>query len=359
MKALVLSGGSGTRLRPFSHSMPKQLIPVAGEPVLAHALGAVARLGVTDVGVVIGGWEREIAEAIGDGSRFGVRVTYLRQERPDGLASCVALARPFLGDDDFVVYLGDNVLPDGIDGLAAEFRARRPAAHIAVQKVEDPRAFGIAELASDGSVVRLVEKPEPPCGDLAVIGVYFFTAAVHAAVAAIRPSARGELEITDALQWLLDQGARVTASEYAGYWKDTGRPEDVLACNRRLLGDLCREVRGDVDAASTLSGPVLVEPGARVVRSRIDGPAIIGAGAVVKDSHVGPHTSVGRDCLLNAAGVADSVLLDGATIAAVPDLRGCIVGRSATVTGGARRVHHRLMVGDHASVELPGVELPG
>ncbi|MGV9779111.1 glucose-1-phosphate thymidylyltransferase [Streptosporangium sp. NPDC003464] len=353
MKALVLAGGSGTRLRPFSYSMPKQLIPVANRPVLEHVLRNIRDLGVTEIGVIVGDWAAEIAEAVGDGSRFGARITYLQQHRPLGLAHCVTTARDYLGDDDFVMYLGDNVLPDGVVSIAEEFRTRRPAAQIVVRKVSDPRAFGVAELAADGTVQRLVEKPQQPRSDLALIGVYFFTAAVHQAVAAIRPSARGELEITDAIQWLVTQGAEVKASEYDGYWKDTGNIEDLLECNSRLLGGLDAGIAGEVDAASRVDGGVVIEPGARVVRSRIEGPVIIGANTLIEDSHIGPNTSIGRDCVLRAARLADSIVLDSASISEVTGLRGSLIGRFATVgPGGRGQDSHRLVVGDHGRIEI-------
>lgn len=352
MKALVLSGGAGTRLRPFSYSMPKQLIPIANKPVLEHVLENIRELGVVDIGIVVGDRAQEIVQVLGDGSRLGVRLTYIPQDRPLGLAHCVQIARPFLGDDDFVMYLGDNVLPDGVVDIAEEFRAARPAAHVVVHKVRDPRAFGVAELNPDGSVVRLVEKPARPRSDLALIGVYFFTPAIHPAIAAIRPSARGELEITDAVQWLVGRGELVKASEYGGYWKDAGSVEAVLACNRKLLDNMRRRIDGDVDAASVLTGPVVVEPGARVGRTRVEGPAIIGAGSVIEDSRIGPHTSIGRDCVLHGADVADSIALDGASIAHVSGLRGSLIGRSATVALAGDAVHHSVVIGDHTRVEV-------
>jgi glucose-1-phosphate thymidylyltransferase len=353
MKALVLSGGSGVRLRPFSYSMPKQLVPVAGRPILEHVLSNIRQVGVDDVGIVVGDSGPAIADVIGDGARFGLRVTYLSQDRPLGLAHCVRLARNFLGDEEFVMYLGDNVLPGGLRDIAADFRRRRPAAHVVVQKVTDPRAFGVAELDSTGRVRRVVEKPRRPRSDLALIGVYFFTAAIHRAVAAIRPSARGELEITDAIQWLVSHDLEVRASEYVGYWKDAGRLDDVLDCNRRLVGELRREVAGEVDAASRLTGPVVVRPGARVVRSRIDGPAIIGADTLVEDCVIGPGTAIGHGCVLRSTRLEDSIVLDGATIAGIPGLHGSIVGRSAVVTpGGGGGSYHRLFIGDDTRVEI-------
>ncbi|MFI9723681.1 glucose-1-phosphate thymidylyltransferase [Streptomyces sp. NPDC052396] len=349
MKALVLSGGSGTRLRPFSYSMPKQLIPIANKPVLEHVLENIRDLGVTEIGIIVGDRIHEIAPVLGDGSRFGVRITYIPQDKPRGLAHTVVLAREFLGDDDFVMYLGDNMLPEGVADIAAEFTAERPDAQVVVYKVPNPTAFGVAELGPDGEVLRLVEKPKEPKSDLALIGVYFFTPAIHQAVASIAPSARGELEITDAIQWLVTQGADVRAREYAGYWKDTGKVEDVLECNRHLLEDLTAEVAGEVDEASVLTGAVVVEAGARVVRSRIEGPVVIGAGTVVEDSHLGPHTAIGRDNVLRRAGLTYSITLDGAEVSDVRGLHGSLIGRQAVVGGSAQ---HRLVVGDHTRVEV-------
>lgn len=352
MKALVLSGGNGTRLRPFTHSMPKQLMPVANKPVLRRILDGIRAVGVTDIGIVVGHWQQQITEAIGDGSRSGCRITYLRQDHPRGLAHAVAVARDFLGDDDFVMHLGDTLLLDGIGDSAALFRDQRPAAHIVLHKVADPRAFGVAELGADGAVLRLAEKPEHPRSNLAMTGVYYFTPAVHTAVRAIVPGARGELEITDALQWLLDHGAQVTAGEYHGYWKDTGSIPDVLECNRKVLGGLRRHLAGDVDDASVLTGPVVIERGARVVRSTVEGPAVIASGCLVENSRIGPYTSLGRDCTLRQADLASSIVLDGAQVHHIRGLRDSLIGRWATVRPGTGDGHHRLVVGDHCLAEV-------
>ncbi|MGX1885247.1 glucose-1-phosphate thymidylyltransferase [Streptomyces sp. NPDC055287] len=351
MKALVLSGGMGLRLRPFSHSMPKQLIPLANKPVLVHVIEGLKSLGVTEIGVVVGDRPEKIAEVLGDGSALGVRLTYIPQEAPRGLAHCVAIARDFLGDDDFVMYLGDNVLTEGVADMAGEFRARRPAAQLVVHRVADPRAFGVAEVDESGRVLRLVEKPENPVSDLALVGVYFFTPAIHRAVAAVEASARGELEITDAIQWLVASGADVQARTYTGYWKDAGRIEDVLACNRELLDRLKPSVDGEVDAESELIGAVVVEAGARIVRSRITGPAVVGAGALIEGSRIGPHTSIGEDCLLRETELSDTIVLDRASVQGVGSIRGSVIGREASVTAGPDG-SHRLIVGDHARVEV-------
>ncbi|MFH8774808.1 MULTISPECIES: glucose-1-phosphate thymidylyltransferase [unclassified Streptomyces] len=349
MKALILSGGSGTRLRPFSHSMPKQLMPIANRPVLEHVLTRVVELGVTEIGIVVGNRGREIADALGDSSRFGARIAYIPQERPLGLAHCVSIARDFLRDDDFVMFLGDNMLSHGVSAIAEDFRVRRPATQLVVHKVADPRQFGVAEIEADGTVTRLVEKPAAPRSDLAVVGVYFFTPAIHEAVAAITPSARGELEITHAIQWLIDRGDAVYATEYSGHWSDTGRLEDVLDCNREVLDGLARRIAGEVDGESRLLGQVVVEAGARVYRSHIEGPAIIGARSTVSDSRIGPHTSIGRDCVIQGAGLGDSIALDGARVTGVTGVHGSVIGRDATVTcvAGAQQ---RLIVGDHSTV---------
>lgn len=351
MKALILAGGSGTRLRPFSYSMPKQLIPVANKPVLEYVVENLRDSGVTDIGIVVGESAAAIRESIGDGRRLGVRTTYLHQARPLGLAHCVRLARPYLGDDDFVMYLGDNMLPDGIAALTRRFRAERPDAQVVAQPVLDPRMFGVAEIDPGGRMLRVAEKPQRPRSDLALIGVYFFTAAVHQAVAAIPVGARGELEITDALQWMVDNGADVRVAEYHGYWKDTGRAEDVLACNRHVLDRLTSAVTGSVDADSVLTGPVVVEEGAEVVRSHLQGPIVVGAGSVVRDSRIGPYTSIGRSCQVQSADLADSIVLVGASISHVPGLRDSLIGRFATV-GTAANTGQRLVVGDHTHIEL-------
>lgn len=353
MKALVLSGGSGTRLRPITYALPKQLVPVAGRPVLEHVLEKVASLGVREAGVVVGERAEDIAAAVGDGARFGLRLTYLHQDRPLGLAHCVRLARSFLGEDDFVLYLGDIVVDGDLAPLAADFARRRPDAQVLVRRAEDPRAFGVVERDAAGRVVRLVEKPERPRSDLVATGVYFFTPAVHEAVAAVVPSARGELEITDALQWLVDRGRLVEAPLYEGFWKDTGRAEDVLACNRHMLARLRSRVCGVVDADSELVGEVVLEESAQVVRSRIVGPAVIGAGTVVEDSQVGPYTTFGRGCTVRASRLADSIVLDGASLLEVSGLYGSLIGRGSSVApGGSGEGRHRLVVGDHVRIEI-------
>ncbi|WP_282685764.1 MULTISPECIES: glucose-1-phosphate thymidylyltransferase [unclassified Streptomyces] len=347
MKSLILSGGMGTRLRPLPHAMPKQLIPLANKPVLFHGLEALREAGITETGIVVGGWHKEIRAAVGDGSRFGVRVTWIHQEAPFGLAHCVLIARDFLGDDDFALYLGDNLFGDGVAEAADRFRRTRPAAQVSVTPVDNPQEYGIVETGQDDRIRALHEKPSHACGHLAITGAYFFTPLVHEAVRAVEPSARGEHEITDALQWLVDQGHDIRAAHVGGWWKDTGRVDDLLDGNRLLLDAVETSVRGTIDTASTVMGPVVVAPGARVVRSHLRGPLVLGEGCLIEDSYVGPHTSVGAHCVVSDAGISGSILLEAATIRDVNGIHGSVIGRAARVGGvPAGTERHRIVVGD-------------
>ncbi|MFE5740838.1 glucose-1-phosphate thymidylyltransferase [Streptomyces celluloflavus] len=353
MKALVLAGGTGSRLRPITHTSAKQLVPVANKPVLFYGIESLVAAGITEIGIVTGDTAPEIEAAVGDGSRFGARVTYLPQDRPLGLAHAVLISRDWLGDDDFVMYLGDNFVVGGITELVDGFRARRPDAGILLTKVSDPSAFGVAELDAEGRVSRLTEKPPAPRSDLALVGVYLFTPAVHTAVRAIAPSARGELEITDALQWLVAQGYTVSPTVITGYWKDTGNVTDMLEVNRSVLETVEPVQHGTVDAASELVGRVRIEAGARVVRSRIVGPAVIGPGSVVTDSYVGPSTSVAGDCVITGSEVEFSIVLTGSRIEQAGRVEGSLIARDVHVTGAPRAPRaHRLVLGDHSRVQI-------
>ncbi|PZT75043.1 MULTISPECIES: glucose-1-phosphate thymidylyltransferase [unclassified Streptomyces] len=354
MKALVLSGGAGTRLRPITHTSAKQLVPVANKPVLFYGLEAIAEAGITEVGIIVGDTEEEIRAAVGDGSRFGIDVTYIRQAEPLGLAHAVLVAQRFLGDDDFVMYLGDNFIVGGIAGLVGEFRADRPDAQILLTQVPDPSSFGVAELDGDGRVVALEEKPEHPKSDLALVGVYLFTPAVHEAVRSIRPSWRGELEITHAIQWLIDRERDVRSTVIRGYWKDTGNVTDMLEVNRTVLESVepCTE-GAYVDGESEIIGRVLIEPGARVTRSRIVGPAVIGTGSVISDAYVGPFTSIGRHCRIEDSEIEYSIVLRGASIDGVRRVEASLIGHDVEVTPAPRSPSaHRLVLGDHSKVQI-------
>lgn len=353
MKALVLAGGSGSRLRPITHSFAKQLVPVANKPVLFYGLEAIRDARIREVGVVVGDTEQEIRDAVGDGSRFGLTVTYIRQDAPRGLAHAVLIARPFLGDDDFVMYLGDNFIVGGIGDLVEEFRRERSDARILLTKVADPSAFGVAELDENGRLAGLEEKPANPKSDLAVVGVYLFGAAVHEAVAELSPSARGEMEITDAIQMMIDRDRRITSTLVSGYWKDTGNVADMLEVNRLVLEGLTPRRAGAVDAGSALIGRVVVEDGARVTGSRIVGPAVIGPGAVVSDSYIGPFTSIDRDCTIAGSEIEYSIVLRGASVDGVGRIQSSLIGRESRVTPAARVPKaHRLVLGDHSEVQV-------
>ncbi|MFF0575065.1 glucose-1-phosphate thymidylyltransferase [Streptosporangium saharense] len=353
MKALVLAGGSGTRLRPITHTSAKQLVPVANKPVLFYGLEAIAAAGITEIGIVVGDTQAEIEAAVGDGSDLGLQVTYLRQQAPLGLAHAVLIAREYLGEDDFVMYLGDNFIVGGIGDVVGRFTSDRPDAQIMLTQVGDPRQFGVAELDADGRVVGLEEKPAEPKSDLALVGVYLFTPLIHRAVAELKPSWRGELEITDAIQWLIERGHRVESSVISGYWKDTGNVTDMLEVNRLVLESLETRLEGRVDDVSELIGRVVVEPGAVVERSRIVGPAIIGAGARIVDSYVGPFTSIAADCVVDGSEIEYSIVLPRSSISGVSRIEASLIGHDVEVTPAPNTPRaHRLVLGDHSKVQI-------
>jgi glucose-1-phosphate thymidylyltransferase len=353
MKALVLSGGAGTRLRPITHTSAKQLVPVANKPVLFYGLEAIRDAGVTDVGIIVGDTHAEIEAAVGDGSELGISVTYIRQTAPLGLAHCVLIAQEFLGEEDFVMYLGDNFIIGGITELVQEFRDGSYDAQILLTKVDNPSQFGVAELGPNGGVTTLVEKPKSPRSDLALVGVYMFRPVIHDAVRAIKPSQRGELEITDALQWLIDEGRDVRPHLVTGYWKDTGRLEDMLECNRKVLESLEPAVHGTVDAESVLTGRVVVEEGAVIERSTVRGPVIIGRDTVVRDTYVGPFTSIYFGCTLEDTEIEHSIVLEESTIRGVGRIEDSLIGKEVEVSpSSALPRAHRLMLGDHSRVSI-------
>jgi glucose-1-phosphate thymidylyltransferase len=353
MKALLLSGGSGTRLRPITHTSAKQLVPVANKPVLFYGLESIAEAGITEVGVIVGDTAEEIREAVGDGSEFGLDVTYIPQEAPLGLAHAVMIARDFLGEDDFVMYLGDNFIVGGITELVEAFRAERPDARILLTRVPNPSSFGVAELDGAGQVIGLEEKPKQPKSELALVGVYLFTPAVHEAVCAIKPSWRGELEITDAIQWLIDAGRDVRSTTISGYWKDTGNVTDMLEVNRSVLETLDRRIDGTVDDASEIIGRVRIEAGAKVTGSRIVGPVIVGTDTVITDSYVGPFTSISEDCRIEDSEIEYSIVLRDSSVSGVRRIEASLIGRNVEVTPSPRRpAAHRFVLGDHSKVQI-------
>jgi glucose-1-phosphate thymidylyltransferase len=365
MKGLILSGGAGTRLRPITHTSAKQLVPIANKPIIFYGLEDMVSAGITDIGIVVGDAHAEIEAAVGDGTRFGAKITYIPQEAPLGLAHCVLIARDFLGDDDFVVYLGDNMLQDDLRTFVDAFHAARdeppelgenrepPAAQILLAHVEDPRNFGVAEFDVHGDIVRLVEKPADPPSDLALAGVYLFSPAIHDAVRAIKPSARNELEITDAIQQLLDDGHQVRHEILRGWWIDTGKKDPLLHCNRLVLDTIDHRVDGHVDEQSRVERRVIIEEGVQLIRSVVRGPAIIGARTKLIDTYVGPYTSIASDCELVDTEIENSLVLDHSRIQGVHRITDSLLGREVQVErSGTRPRATRLDLGDHSRADL-------
>ena len=355
LKGLILSGGAGTRLRPITHTSAKQLVPVANKPVLFYGIEALVDAGITEIGIIIAPETGdEIREAAGDGSQFGVQITYIVQDEPAGLAHAVLTAEPFLGDSPFVMYLGDNLLRDGITDLVTAFREHAPEALILLTRVTDPWHYGVAELDGD-AVVRLVEKPTEPPSDMALVGVYMFTPAIFEAARAIEPSPRGELEITDAIQHLIDSGSRVESHTVGGWWKDTGQLADMLEANRLVLEDLVRRIDGELDDESRVEGRVVIEKGAKLERSLVRGPAVIGAGARIVDSYVGPYTSI--DCGVEVIGteVEHSILLAGASVTNLPArIEASLLGKGVKLARGEGMPKTlSMIVGDKSEITIP------
>jgi glucose-1-phosphate thymidylyltransferase len=353
LKGLILSGGKGTRLRPITHTSAKQLVPVANKPVLFYGIEAMAAAGIREVGIIVAPETGdEIRAATGDGSRFGVEITYIDQDEPLGLAHAVLTAEPFLGDAPFVMYLGDNMLQGGIADLVEAFRSHEPDALILLTPVLDPENYGVAELEG-GQVRRLVEKPPEPRTDLALVGVYMFTSGIHDAARAIEPSGRGELEITDAIQHLVDGGWRVEPHVVQGWWKDTGRLEDILEANRLVLETVEHRVEGEL-VQSHVYGRVVVEEGARLERCTVRGPAIIGRGAQLTDCYIGPYTAVGESCVVETAEVEHSILLAGSSVRGLAGrMESSLLGRNVQIARDARQPRaYRFMVGDNSEIGI-------
>ena len=351
MKGLVIAGGHGTRLRPLTHTSAKQLIPIANKPVIFYPLEDLARAGITDVGIIVAPHSaHDIEEAVGDGSRFGLKVSYILQSEALGIAHAVLSAEDYIDGEPFVAYLGDNVLEGGVAALTERFQRERPNASVLLTKVAHPESFGVAELEGE-RIVRLVEKPKEPPSDLALVGVYLLDGTFFAAAKAIEPSWRGELEITDALQRMIDQGLDVRAHVHEGWWLDTGKKDDMLEANSTILESLPPHVDGEVDDASQVQGKVTIEAGAKVVRSRIRGPVIIGEHAVIVDSYVGPFTAIGSGCRVESSEVDHSILLAGSRLIGVRPVTDSILGREAQVVRDATSPQaYRFLIGDQSSV---------
>ena len=353
MKGLILSGGKGTRLRPLTYTSAKQLVPVANKPVLFYGIEALAAAGIRDIGIVVGDTEAEIRAAVGDGSRWGVCITYIPQDAPRGLAHAVLISEPFIGRDSFVMYLGDNLLNKGITSFTEEFVREAPAAQILLTRVPDPQMFGVAELV-DGRVVRLVEKPKEPKSDLALVGVYMFSPAVFDSVKRIKPSFRNELEITDAIQDLIDRGLEVRPHLVDGWWKDTGKLEDMLEANRLILDTVERRLDGRIDEESRVEGKVVIEKGAVVERSVVRGPVVIGADARIEHAYVGPFTSIGPRAEIRNSEVEHSIVLEGSVIADLDHrIEDSLIGRNVKIHRmPVKPSAYRFMLGDNSEVGI-------
>ncbi len=353
MKGLILSGGKGTRLRPLTYTAAKQLVPVANKPVLFYAIEDLVASGITDIGIVVGDTAAQIEDAVGDGTCFGAHVTYIPQDRPGGLAHAVATARAFLGRDRFVMYLGDNFIREGIASLVQDFETSEASARVLLYRVPNPSQVGVAVLDGD-RIVRLVEKPQEWVSDLAIVGVYMFDHHIFEAVDSITPSARGELEITDAMQWLLDHGYHLQPHVLEGYWIDTGKMKDMLEANRLVLEILKPEMCGSVDDGSQLTGLVVVQEGAVIQNSVLRGPLIIGANTRVTNAYIGPFTSIDHDCVIEGVEIANSIVLDHSRIADVEHrIEDSLIGRYAQVYRSPIKPRaYKLLLGDHSQVVL-------
>jgi len=351
MRGLVIAGGHGTRLRPLTHTSAKQLIPVANKPVIFYPLEDFAAAGIREVGIIVAPHSADdIREAVGDGSRLGLKVDYVLQSEALGIAHAVLTAEEYLAGEPFVAYLGDNVLEGGVAALVEEFEREQPNASILLTKVAHPESFGVAELDGD-RIVRLVEKPTEPPSDLALVGVYLFDDNIFDAARSIEPSWRGELEITDAIQRMIDNGFDVRPHIHTGWWLDTGKKDDMLEANRVILDALEASVDGEVDEDSQLQGKVTIAAGAKVVRSRIRGPVIIGSDAVIVDSYVGPFTAIGDACVVESSEIEHSILLTGSRIVGVRRVTDSILGREAEVVRDASAPQaYRFLIGDQSSV---------
>ncbi len=353
MKGLILSGGKGTRLRPLTYTSAKQLVPVANKPVLFYGIEAIAAAGITEIGIVVGDTQAEIRAAVGDGSRWGVQVTYIEQDAPRGLAHAVKISETYLGTSPFVMYLGDNLLNKGITHFVEEFSRERPAAQILLTRVPDPQMFGVAQL-QDGKVIRLVEKPKEPIGDLALVGVYMFGPEIFESVRRIKPSLRNELEITDAIQDLIDRGLTVRPHIVDGWWKDTGKLEDMLEANRLVLDTIERRIDGTLDAASRVEGKVVIEAGAVLEQTIVRGPAIIGRNARLVRAYIGPFTAIGDGVEVRDSEVEHSIILEGASIRdLVNRVSDSLIGRNVRIyREPIKPSAYRFMLGDNSEVGI-------
>lgn len=357
LKGLVLHGGKGTRLRPLTHTGPKQLIPIANKPMSQYALEDLEEAGISDIAVILGDIAPDkVIEYYGDGSRLGVQLTYIRQDEPRGIAQAVGLARDFVGDDPFVAYLGDNLLRDGIEDLVEGFKSSQAEAQIALSHVKNPEAFGVAVLDSQGKLVRLVEKPRTPMSDLALVGVYMFRSRIFHVIDSLKPSARGEMEITEAIQGLMEMGCQVTSHIVSGWWKDTGKPEDILEANQLVLSDLEPFNNGIVEEGALISGKVGIDEGTTVRKgSSVRGPAIIGKNCEIgPETYVGPYTSIGDNSIINGGEIENTIVIGDAVLRCKRRIVDSLIGRNSKIVSADANLPkgYRLIIGENTSISI-------
>jgi glucose-1-phosphate thymidylyltransferase len=356
MKGLILSGGKGTRLRPLTYTGAKQLVPVANKPILWYGIESIVAAGITDIGIIISPETgEEIRQTTGNGEQFGAKITYIRQDQPAGLAHAVKTAQSFLGDSPFIMYLGDNLIEDDLSPFLDSFHQQSLDALILLRKVSNPSAFGVAKVDETGKVLYLVEKPKEPPSNLALVGIYFFAPTIHQAIASIQPSGRGELEITDAIQELINQNKAVEANKLLGWWLDTGKKDDLLEANRIIL-DTSLEIalQGEIDANSQVIGRVQIGQGSKIINSTIRGPVIIGENCHIENCFIGPYSSIANGVKLIDADIEHSVILKDATIIGIHQrIVDSVIGRRAKLEIAPQRPKAlRFMIGDDSHVEL-------
>ncbi|MEK6571082.1 MAG: glucose-1-phosphate thymidylyltransferase [Bacteroidota bacterium] len=353
MKALITSGGRGTRLRPITHTQNKHLIPIANKPILYYAIEAAVDAGIKEIGIVHTADSREVPDYVGDGSKWGARITYIQQERPGGLAQVVGISEDYIRKDKFVFYLGDNMIVGGIKRFIDEFEKSGFNCFLTVSKVKDPERFGVPEI-TDGRIVGVEEKPKVPKSQYAVAGIYFYDHHIFEAVKSLKPSARGELEISDAHQYLIDKGYKVGYTEITGWWKDTGKPSDLLEANRLVLDNLTTRLEGAVDKLSDVAGKVVIEKGAKIINSKVRGPVILGKDCLIENSYIGPFTSIGDRTEVRNSEVEYSIILRDCKIISVGiRIEGSILGNDVEVVDAVGKPHvHRFMIGDQSRVEV-------
>ena len=354
MKGLILAGGSGRRLRPITHKTAKQLVPIANKPILHYVIEDLVGVGITDLGIVVGDTGKEIEKSVGDGSQWNADITYIRQEEPLGLAHAVLISESFLGQEKFVMYLGDNMFEDSLHEVVEDFEKSSTNARLLLAKVENPQAFGVAEIDEQGAIKGLVEKPENPKSDLALVGVYLFDPTIHRAVKAIEPSDRGELEITDAIQWMIDEESNIEHRTLKGWWIDTGKKDPLLLCNELILGKIETLLLSQIGETVTLKGEIVAGENVEIIDSNIQGPVVIGSGVKIERSNIGPYVSIGDECKIEDSSVERSVLMEKSYVSGVTQLTKSVLGREVEIDGKETESQEStsVMLGDRTKVNL-------